>query len=42
MGKRKEKLLTKEELQALEIYQGNGLYTGQPRYCKRCLCVSNF
>lgn len=33
MKKRKEKLLTKEELQALEIYQGNGLYTGQPRHC---------
>lgn len=33
MGKRKKKLLTKEELQALKIYQGDGLYTGQPRYC---------
>ena len=33
MVKRKKKLLTKEELQALEIYQGNGLYTGQSRYC---------
>jgi len=36
MGKRKDKLLTKQELLALEIYQGNGQYTGQPRYCKKC------